>query len=169
MNRFLVTAICHPMCRGYSEMSEVPGWVEAYIGIPFVEFGRDAKGCDCWGLVRLALGEQFGVNNLPMHTQGYRDTGKDRAGCAATCAAEAASWIDVCHGGRPDFGGIGRLERPGDVVMLRMMRFPMHVGLVVARGWMLHVMDGIDSTIERYDGAAWQNRVTAFYRHRDLA
>ena len=57
-------------------------------------------------------------------------------------------------------------EHPGDGVLLRVMGRPIHVGVVVARGWMLHIEKNCDSLIERYAGGSrWERRVLGFYRH----
>lgn len=36
-------------------------WANWYLLIPYTLGGRDHSGCDCWGLVRLILEEQFNV------------------------------------------------------------------------------------------------------------
>jgi len=48
------------------------GWVKKYIGIPFVSNGRLMNGCDCYGLVRLVLRNEYGVG-LPELSDNYAD------------------------------------------------------------------------------------------------
>ena len=40
-------------------------WCSKYVGIPFVSGGRDKSGCDCYGLVRLILHNEYNTE-LPL-------------------------------------------------------------------------------------------------------
>lgn len=130
----------------------MPGWVKDYIGIPFTEHGRDRSGCDCWGLVRLVQAEQF-ARRLPDLSQGYETT-RDGAAIAELYDLERHHWEQVAE------------PAAGDVLMLRIAGQPSHVAVVVAPGRMLHVMQGIDSGLERFDSPLWRNRVVACYRRK---
>lgn len=44
----------------------IPIWVSRYLPIPYREGGRSHDGIDCWGLARLVLQEQAGVD-LPLY------------------------------------------------------------------------------------------------------
>ena len=136
--------------------TEIPGWAGDYVGLPFAEHGRDRTGVDCWGLVRLVLGERFGVA-LPCHGTDYRST-LDADGLGALIAREM----------RPAWRPVDGPGRAGDVALLRLRGAPMHVGVVVAPGVMLHVEQGIDSVIERSDGLRWKKRLLGIYRHEDM-
>ena len=135
----------------------IPQWVNEYIGLTFKEHGRDREGVDCWGLVRLVLADQFG-RYLPSYAEGYGST-EDAKDIGRLVRGEMAPWCQL---------EIGE-ERPGDVVLMRMMNQPMHVGVVVAGqsdgSWMLHIEDGIDACLETYDGAKWRRRVLGIYRY----
>ncbi|MDI1228369.1 MAG: NlpC/P60 family protein [bacterium] len=131
----------------------VPIWAGRYIGLPFTEHGRDRNGIDCWGLVRLTLLEQFSIS-LPSLANEYRRTA-DATRIAGLMEREIPLWQGIDAGD----------ERCGDVIVLRLSGHPMHVGLVLGDGQMLHVEQGIDSAIEKYRGQRWQDRVYGFYRH----
>lgn len=47
-------------------------WVNKYIGIPFLSLGRTVEGCDCYGLIRLILLNEYNYQ-LPLFTEGYSD------------------------------------------------------------------------------------------------
>ena len=132
----------------------IPAWAADYIGLPFREHGRNRNGTDCWGLVTLIAAERFGVR-LPSYVAGYAST-RDADDIGRLVRGQMDLWRNVPRG----------QELPGDVVLMRLMNQPMHVGMVVARGWMLHIEQGIDACLELYDGAKWRRRVIGIYRYR---
>lgn len=111
-----------------------PWWAE-YIGIPFKDGGRDALGCDCWGLVRLVYAEQLGID-LPL-VDGYTHV-KDGPGIQAMLDQWLPQWALT--------------DEPGewDVPLFRMAGIA-HVGVMIDSTRMLHVMHGRDACIERVE------------------
>ncbi len=131
-----------------------PPWTADYVGLPFKAGGRDRTGLDCYGLFALVLREQFG-KEIPAYDGFGFNQGCDRAALAAFIEAHREDWTEVPPGE----------ERPGDGILLRLLGHPIHVGVVIGKGWMLHVEDGIDACLERYDGPRWSRRVMGCYRH----
>ncbi len=124
--------------------------LDQYIGLPFKDHGRDRCGVDCWGLVRLVLAEQC---DIQLGDYLYRDT-RDQINIPAAFAQGALEWQPVAVG------------QPGDLVLLRVGSRPMHVGLVVEEGLMLHVQSGVNgSLIEHYNGPKWGGRIEGIYRY----
>jgi cell wall-associated NlpC family hydrolase len=134
----------------------IPIWAGRYIGLPFRDHGRDRSGLDCWGLVRLVMGEQFGIA-LPSLSGEYEHTLALDA-ISGVIERQIPAWDAVPAGE----------ERCGDVIILRLHGQPLHVGIVLGDAHMLHVEARIDSAIERYDQTRWKDRIYGFYRHRPL-
>ncbi len=143
-------------------MAELPAWVSQYIGLPFVEHGRTRAGVDCWGLIRLVLDERFGVA-VPSYVNGYAST-TDHEVLGRLIASQMTPWREVPFDKLRMRGD----ERAGDVALLRVRGQPMHVGLVVAKGCMLHVEEGIATCLERYDGPRWARRLLGIFRHESM-
>ena len=123
-----------------------------YVGIPFKDHGRGPDGVDCWGLVRMVYRNHLDVD-LPEYAGDYVSAHEARE-VAALVAGERLGWTPV---------PIGR-ERPMDVVLLRVMGHPTHVGVVVEPGVFLHCLRGMDTVLESYRSAAWRKRLEGFYR-----
>lgn len=134
----------------------VPFWAGHYIGLPFKDHGRDRSGLDCWGLARLVLAEQFGIA-LPSYVHEY-DRTTETARIGALIAREALLWQAVPAG----------TEILGDLILLRLNGQPMHIGLVLGDGQMLHIEWNINSVIERYRESRWSRRTSGFYRYSPL-
>ena len=125
-----------------------PPWAADYIGIPFVEKGRDRAGCDCWGLVRLVLAERFGLE-LPSYADEYE-------------SLEDLGAIVELIGGAQEGGAWRRIAaeetRAGDLAVLRGVPVP-HIGIVIAPGQMLHTMRGAEASLARLADQAWRRRL----------
>lgn len=136
-----------------------PGWCADFIGIPYRLRGRDRAGCDCWGLCWIVLEERFGINAPCMDGVVWdRDSKPDeRRAAALVIASTAEEYFDPVASGS---------EQPGDIVVLSLAGHPLHMGIVVAPGWMLHSAHDADAALERYDGLIWRKRVGGFYRVR---
>jgi cell wall-associated NlpC family hydrolase len=134
----------------------IPLWAGKYIGLPFNVKGRDQRGVDCWGLVRLVTSEQAGYVLPSFNTQydGITTQG-DISKIGAHIRSVLPHWEIVDNG----------MEKCFDVIVLRMNGQPMHVGIVIGDGHMLHIERGINSCIESYRSMRWKDRIYGFYRH----
>lgn len=130
----------------------IPEWVNNYIGIDFVEHGRDHAGCDCWGLIKLVLKEQYNIDNLiDLKKEEYNTWEREKL--SKIFKEEAKNWIEI------------KSPEAGDIVLLRMVGMPVHVGVVIKPPWMLHCEYKKGTAIECYERAHWKNRIEGFYRH----
>lgn len=126
-------------------------WWQKYIGIPFAEKGRDIKGVDCWGLVRMVYKNELGIE-LPSYDREYVDS-TDREVLARLVHAEDEKlWH---HPEKP---------KPFDVIIITMLGMPTHVGIVIDGGRMLHCLKGADTVCERFNGLKWSKKVQGFAR-----
>jgi cell wall-associated NlpC family hydrolase len=123
------------------------------MGIPFVEHGRDYHGCDCYGLVRLVLLEQFGTP-LPELLVGYADT---------RARQEIARMIDVTRPLLPF--AVVVFPRPGDVVLIRNGGALCHFGVMVTARLLLHSEDPAGPRFDLISSPLLKPRIEGIYRH----
>lgn len=134
--------------------TSVPAWVNDYVGLPYLPGGRVRAGLDCWGLFALVWAERLGAH-LPDYDGPLWHDARDAAAVAAAATAFAARFAPVTA------------PRLGDGALLRRGRHPLHIGLILAPNWMLHIEDGAPSCIERYDAGAWAARLVGLYRYTE--
>lgn len=129
--------------------------LQQYIGIPFLDHGRDRDGCDCWGLVRLVYAEQMGIT-LPDLGDAYSE---------AYARGEVDEAVDSTVGQEWNVDVTGQPWRPLDVMIFSRAGVECHVGLYLRPGEMLHVIEGTAAVVERYDTTRWKRRLTRVIRH----
>jgi hypothetical protein len=125
-------------------------WWNEYIGLPYAEQGRSRDGLDCWGLVRLAYAQEFGIQ-LPSLVGDYNPASSDSM--ADLLALQREGWVRVA------------VPQSGDVVVCRIEGSEHHVGIITRPGFFLHVREGQASVIERTDALAWKRRITGYWRY----
>jgi len=130
----------------------VPSWVVQYIGIPFLSGGRDKNGCDCYGLVRLVLQEQFGYQ-LPLLSGMYKNANDCRE-----IRELFSEHIPLLAGERIDH------PEPGSVAIIRFRGVPVHVGIFVSDDTLLHVLDGINAHMLKRDSPNLRGGIEGIYR-----
>lgn len=134
-------------------------WSNKYIDIPFVEKGRTRDGLDCWGLVRLVYKDLLDITLPILHA--YEDT-KDYLNISQLVEENSSQyeWTEVEKG----------QEQPLDVLIFRVMGHPVHVGLVVGNGYMLHCQRGSNTVHADYvNDRNWGKRLEGIYRHAGSA
>lgn len=115
--------------------------------------GNDRNGCDCYRLVVMVYRERLGIE-LPEFAGAYVD------GSLASLKKVSRMIRD----GKQSWQKVDK-PIPFDVILLRTGSMVYHVGLVIDRKRMLHVMEGINSTIEEFTGIQWKKKVEGFYRY----
>ena len=131
-------------------------WTESYIGLPYLDIGRERDGCDCWGLACIIYREELAIS-LPDYL-GY-DSTDERAEIAALVDGAIASplWLPV-SGQAMAF----------DVALFRRGRMTSHVGIVVSHGLMIHMAEADQSRIEHYNSGHFAPRLVGHYRHVEM-
>lgn len=121
--------------------------------IPFKEKGRDYNGVDCWGIAYLIYRDILGIE-LPTYTEQYRNT-MDRKEIANL-------W------GTTDYEGWEKVNipEPYDLVQIRMLGVPMHVGIYIGNNKFLHCLENIGTTIGRINSSEWRDRIVGYYRRK---
>jgi cell wall-associated NlpC family hydrolase len=130
-------------------------WANQYVGLPWVLAGRARMGVDCWGLLWLVYAEVLGIR-LSSYSAETVD-GPEREEIAGMIRGEQGRicWHPVEAG----------LERDFDMVVLKRAGIESHIGLVTGPGQMIHIVDGADALIERFDQGRWKMKVAGIYRH----
>jgi cell wall-associated NlpC family hydrolase len=124
-----------------------------YIRIPFLDCGRTIKGADCWGLVRIIYLQELNIE-LPLMNE-YDDC-QDKLVIPSLLENKPNVWTPVKSGD----------EKAFDVPVFKMGGYPMHVGLVVNKGLMIHCERGSGTTLVRYNKEhQWFRRLIGFYRY----
>lgn len=132
-------------------------WVNSYIGIPWLDNGRTREGCDCYGLVRLVLAEQFQVI-LDRHDQFY------------TIVADSIPEITerfLASKEDPRWRPLDESEvyQPGDVLLYLINADRWHCAVYVGETLMLHVRQGCNAIVDRMDSMMWRNRFEGAHRY----
>lgn len=131
-----------------------------YVGIPFVDGGRDRNGCDCWGLFRLVYGDH-GID-LP-------DYGEIGATEMLRISREFSREMKVERTWRR-LDGEPR-QALDAVVMRRASEVDgpaWHIGVMLDARRMLHTEAVTDSVVVPLDHHSVAPRILGFYRHRDI-
>lgn len=125
---------------------------EQYIGIPYLEKGRDASGVDCWGLVRLIYKNELQID-LPSFSAEYTQT--DTARIEELIAQYKEGWQETLE---PIIGSI---------VLFRVFGNESHVGVVVSSTHFIHVRENQDSVIESLDSTSWARRRVGYFNYSE--
>jgi cell wall-associated NlpC family hydrolase len=131
-------------------MTGVPEFCRYYVGTLFREKGRGPY-YDCWGLARVVLRDQYGIEDLPDYVDSYLS-------CRDKVSVSAAVRDGLMFGWR-------KVDKPqpGCLVILMLAGRPWHCGVMVASNVMLHTTEGTGAVIERIDSLQWKNRIEGFY------
>jgi len=126
-------------------------WVKNYIGIPFVSNGRTQDGCDCYGLVRLVLRDEYGVE-LPELSDDYTD-----ALNVAETSRLFAERLPVLAGEKiPE-------PRERAVVVITEHGSPAHIGIVAGGGYILHTGIKTGAVCQRETHPGLRGRIEGYY------
>jgi cell wall-associated NlpC family hydrolase len=122
---------------------------DKYIGVPYVNKGRDFNGADCWGLVWL-----FIENELKVEYQKIFDY---------TDHNDVFTIEKYILDNIKKFWKKTVTPKYGDVVVFYMNGRFKHIGIMINNRQFLHSIQGKNSCIENIYSVKWNKRVGGFY------
>lgn len=127
-------------------------WQNKYIGIPFLDKGRDTNGIDCWGLTRLVYKQEYNID-LPNFGTDYEANDTERMQDLLAQYKEGWEKIDT--------------PVEGCIVLFNIFGVESHMGIAISDTHFLHAREKYTSAIEAFDSVAWRNRITGFYKYNE--
>ena len=127
-------------------------WCGKYVGIPFVSGGRDTSGCDCYGLVRLILQEEYGMS-LPVLNGDYTNA----------LSVEETKLL-FCENIPLLCGECIKEPEEKSVALMNMCGRLCHVGLYAGDGYIIHSRHKVGVVCERLSSPQLAGRVEGWYR-----
>jgi cell wall-associated NlpC family hydrolase len=132
-----------------------------YLTIPFKSRGRDFDGCDCWGLCRLFLKEELGIE-----ADSFAEYGIENYEAVREFAeTEKRNWLEVAIAFNVP---VQDLVEVGDIVELKSGKEQWHIGIVAALGYILHIEKGSFPRLVCMNDPMIRHRISHVWRHRDL-
>ena len=125
-------------------------WSNKYIGIPYKANGRDTTGLDCWGLARLVYSEEYNIN-LPSFSSDYDIS--DDARITELIAQYREGWKEL---GAPE---------EGSLVLFKVLGAETHIGIAISESQFVHVREGSDVALERFDSVKWAKRISGHFKY----
>lgn len=130
---------------------KIPMWVWT---IPYVPGGRTRDGADCWGLI-VILYEEFLSINLPEFGNLAYYPGSKVSNTSEQVFTEFNKEEVFTKVYSPKYG---------DVVLIDMMGFPVHIGFCLDDKHMIHLSRASGVTIENFTEGKWNRKISGFYR-----
>lgn len=115
---------------------------------------RDFNFCDCYGICYL-FNKEVLKKEIPVYLNEKIYSNED----INRTYREKQSDFKKVNTGR---------ESGGDIVSLKIKGQPIHVGVVVQKGTMLHIMENKNAQIESYNNSKWKNKVDSFWRYESI-
>ncbi|MCL2181023.1 MAG: NlpC/P60 family protein [Treponema sp.] len=129
-------------------------WVYKYIGIPFVSNGRSMQGCDCYGLVRLVLRNEYNIE-LPELSNDYIN------------ARNVAETAKLFKDNIPVLTASEILEpQEKAVAVITERNRPCHIGIIAGDGYILHTNFKTGSVCQRVSHPSLRGRIEGYYNVR---
>lgn len=127
-------------------------WWGKYVGIPFLDRGRDMAGLDCWGLVRLIYAQERGIE-LPDYGE---VSSTDLLRVARSLDAGSERWLPV------------EVPEAFDLVAMRLYdrAWIGHVGVMVDARTMIHTEDKIAVAVVPVNHFSVRCRIASYRRLR---
>ena len=137
-------------------------WTDKYIKIPFKDRGNGFDGCDCWGLLRLILREELGVE-ISDHSDVKAGDLLAKVRKITKGSVEDSEWQKIKPGQETTFDCVlmkGHVRCDGAIRSV-----PVHIGCVTLPGKLIHIEKERDVTVVNYRSHPLvKNRVLGFYR-----
>ena len=135
-----------------------PMWCAPFIGIPYIDYGRNYCGLDCWGLVRLVILERTGIE-LPLYSTDPKDNAsvhreintEKKSGRWLNIKADNVQALDVAVIATPC-----RLSESWEFV-------PLHVGIIVSPEWLLHTERATGAVLQKLE-EGFMKRIESVWR-----